>query len=188
MKGFKRSMCLFLAVLFIVLAVTYNDLVAIDEEVKELYSMIETQLQSRADRIPNMVEIAKGYAGHEEEVFTEIANARSKLNSAIESHDAEATMEANDELYSALSRLLLLKENYPELKANELFIGLMDELAEAENCISFARDNYNEKVTTYNKKVRSFPTSIFAGMAGFQPRDYFEADDGAHVAPSISFG
>lgn len=190
MKGFMSAICVILVIAIICggwFAGIYNGLVDIDAEVDEMYAKIETQLQRRMDLIPNLVETVKGYASHEEAVFTEIANARAKLAGSLERGDVEDISEASNALDSALSRLLVITENYPELKANEQFTALMDELAGTENRIAFARDNYNEKVTVYNKKVRSFPTSIFAGMAGFQPRDYFEADDSAHVAPNISF-
>lgn len=190
MKGCMSAICVLLVIAIIGglwFSGIYNGLVDIDVEVDEMYAKIETQLQRRMDLIPNLVETVKGYASHEEAVFTEIANARAKLAGSLERGDVEDISEASNALDSALSRLLVITENYPELKANEQFTALMDELAGTENRIAFARDNYNEKVTVYNRKVRNFPTSIFAGMMGFQLRDYFEADDGAHVAPNISF-
>lgn len=166
---------------------TRNSLVSLKEDVEMQQSQIETTLQRRSDLIPNLVATVKGYANHEEQVFTEIADARSKLAGSIESGDMESISEANNALDSALGRLLAISENYPDLKASEQFIALQDELAGTENRISVARQYYNEKVNTYNTAIQKFPTSMVAGMSGYYPMQYFEADEGAKEVPKVDF-
>ena len=166
---------------------TRNSLVSLKEEVEMQQSQIETTLQRRSDLIPNLVATVKGYANHEEEVFTEIADARSKLAGSIESGDMKSISEANNALDSALGRLLAISENYPDLKASEQFIALQDELAGTENRIAVARQHYNEKLNTYNTTVQRFPTSIVAGMSGYYPMQYFEADESAKKVPKVDF-
>lgn len=166
---------------------TRNSLVSLKEDVEMQQSQIETTLQRRSDLIPNLVETVKGYTTHEEEVFTEIADARAKLAGSIESGDIETISEANNALDSALGRLLAISENYPDLKASEQFIALQDELAGTENRIAVARQYYNEKVRTYNTTVQSFPASIVAGMSGYYPVEYFEADEEATEVPEVNF-
>lgn len=166
---------------------TRNSLVSLKEDVEMQQSQIETTLQRRSDLIPNLVATVKGYATHEEEVFTEIADARSKLAGSIESGDMESISEANNALDSALGRLLAISENYPDLKASEQFIALQDELAGTENRIAVARQYYNEKVKTYNTTVQKFPTSIVAGISGYYPMQYFEADESAKEVPEVNF-
>jgi len=166
---------------------TRNNLVTLEEEVNLQLSNVGTTLQRRSDLIPNLVETVKGYAKHEEQVFTEIADARSKLAGSISSGDIEAMNEANNALDSALSRLLVITENYPTLVASQQFISLQDELAGTENRITVARQYYNEAVNTYNKSIKKFPASIIAGMSGFEAADYFEVDEGAKDAPKVSF-
>lgn len=157
------------------------------EDVQNKASAIETQLQRRSDLIPNFVATVKGYAAHEEEVYTAIADARAKLSGAIEKDDMASVSEANSELDSALSRLLVVVENYPELKANENFIALQDELAGTENRIAKAREDYNDEVKSYNKKIKSFPNSIIANMGGFDEAVYFEAAEGTKAVPTVDF-
>lgn len=166
---------------------TRNSLVSLKEEVEMQQSQIETTLQRRSDLIPNLVATVKGYATHEKEVFTEIADARAKLSGSIESGNIESISEANNALDSALGRLLAISENYPELKASEQFIALQDELAGTENRISVARQYYNEKVKAYNTKVQSIPSSFIAGMSGYYPMQYFEADESAKKVPEVNF-
>lgn len=175
------------AVLVIWFISAQNSLVSLEEEVRLQYAQVESQLQRRSDLIPNLVETVKGYASHEEEVFTQIADARSKLAGSIKSGDIESIDEANNELDSALSRLLVITENYPELQANENFTALQDELAGTENRINIARENYNDTVAKYNKAIKMFPTSIIASMSGYEAADYFEADEDAKDAPVVSF-
>ena len=166
---------------------TRNSLMTLKEDVEMQQSQIETNLQRRSDLIPNLVATVKGYANHEEEVFTEIAEARSKLAGSIESGDIEAINEANNTLDSALGRLLAISEDYPDLQASEQFIALQDELAGTENRIAVARQYYNEAVRTYNTNVQRFPTSIVSGMSGYYPMPYFEADDNAYEVPEVNF-
>jgi len=189
----KKSTIRGIIILAIVLGIalwgigTRNALVTMEEEVKLEASQVETQLQRRSDLIPNFVETVKGYAAHEEEVYTAIADARAKLSGAIKENDVEAMNEANSELDSALSRLLVVVENYPELKANENFIALQDELAGTENRITIARQNYNEIVAKYNKELKKFPKNLIASLCNLEAADYFEASEGAEEAPTVKF-
>lgn len=166
---------------------TNNSLVRLQEDVRLASGQIETTLQRRSDLIPNLVSTVKGYATHEETVFTDIADARAALSGAISSGNIEDIQAANDGLSSALSRLLMLQENYPDLKADTQFTALMDELAGTENRINYARQEYNDMVSKYNARIRTFPTSIIAGMLGFTAEDYFEAAEGADKAPIVEF-
>ena len=166
---------------------TSNNLMTLREDVRMQQSQVETTLQRRSDLIPNLVNTVKGYATHEEEVFTEIADARSKLAGSIESGDIDSISESNNELDSALSRLLAITESYPDLKASEQFTSLQDELAGTENRINVARQHYNEKVMTYNTSVQRFPTSIIAGIFGYSPAEYFEASEEAQEVPEVNF-
>lgn len=163
---------------------TNNKLVDMQENVAEKQAQIETYLQRRADLIPNLVSTVKGYASHETEVYTALADARAKLNSAS---TAEEYTDANESFDSALSRLLVVVENYPELKANENFIYLQDELSGSESRISTARKDYNEAVAEYNKTIKKFPTRIFASLLGFEEAEYFEANDNAQNVPVVDF-
>ena len=173
--------------LFISFFSVRNGLIDLREDVEMQQSQIETTLQRRSDLIPNLVETVKGYAAHENEVFTSIAEARTKLAESINNGNLSSISEANASLDSALGRLIAIAEDYPELKSSEQFIALQDELAGTENRIAVARQYYNEKVKTYNTAVQRFPTSIVASMSGFYPMEYYEADDGAHEVPSVSF-
>ncbi|KHO61242.1 LemA family protein [Thermoanaerobacter sp. YS13] len=163
---------------------TYNQLVALDENVNSKWSQIDNQLQRRADLIPNLVETVKGYATHEKEIFDSVNKAREKLLSANTVADKAAF---NEELNTALGRLLAIAENYPNLKADANFRQLSDELAGTENRIAVARMDYNNAVQAYNTKIRSFPTSIIANMFGFKEREYFKADEAAKTVPKVDF-
>lgn len=164
---------------------SYNKFVSLEEDVSQSYAQVDNQLQRRMDLIPNLVESVKGYASHEREVIGEISDARAKLAGA---QGPEAQAEANDELSSALSRLLVVVENYPDLKANENFQQLMDELAGTENRIGRARQDYNETVSTYNRQVKRFPGRFIASIFGFDEKEYFRADEAASEPPKVNFG
>lgn len=162
----------------------YNSLVRLDEGVKSAWAQVENQLQRRYDLIPNYVETVKGYAKHEKEVFLKVTEARSKVGSAANIKDK---INANNELTSALSRLLLIVERYPDLKANQNFIRLQDELAGTENRIAVERRRYNEAVRIYNVKIRSFPTNLMAGVFGFTKAEFFKAPAAAKKVPKVKF-
>ena len=163
---------------------TYNSLVMLDEGVKAAWAQVENQLQRRYDLIPNYVETVKGFAKQEREVFIKVTEARSKVGGA---GSIPEKIEANNELSSALSRLLVVVERYPELKSDQNFIRLQDELAGTENRIAVERRRYNETVKIYNIKVRSFPANILAGMFGFEKASFFEVPEAAKAVPTVSF-
>ncbi|MBT2756217.1 LemA family protein [Mesobacillus foraminis] len=174
-----------IVVLGLMLMSSYNGFVNEEENVDQAYAQIENQLQRRLDLIPNLVNTVKGYASHEKEVIQSISDARARLAGA-RSPEEEAT--ANAELSSALSRLLVVVENYPNLKADTQFTQLMDELAGTENRISIARQDYNDRVSVYNKKVKRFPGALVAGITGFDEKEYFKADPRSQEAPNVDFG
>jgi LemA protein len=163
---------------------TYNSLVTMDESVKASWAQVENQLQRRYDLIPNLVETVKGYAAHEEGVFVKVTEARSKVAGAS---GIGNKIEANNELSSALSRLLVVVEQYPQLKANENFIRLQDELAGTENRIAVERRRYNETVNAFNIKIRSFPTNLIAGAFNFEKAAYFDVPAEKQEAPKVNF-
>lgn len=162
-----------------------NNLVSKNEAVKAAWSQVDIVLQRRADLIPNLVETVKGYAKQEQTVFGDIAKARSALLSAGSPQEKIA---ANGQLDGALGRLLLVVENYPQLKSNENFLRLQDELAGTENRIAVERKRYNDILQDYNTYVQQFPNNIFAGWAGFKPNPaYFTASEGSREAPKVNF-
>jgi LemA protein len=164
---------------------TRNTLVSKNEAVKSAWSQVDIVLQRRADLIPNLVETVKGYAQQEQTVFGDIAKARSALLSAGSPQEKIA---ANNQLDGAIGRLLLVVENYPQLKSNENFLRLQDELAGTENRIAVERKRYNDTLQDYNTYVQQFPQNIFAGWAGFKPNNaYFEASEGSRQAPRVNF-
>ncbi len=164
---------------------TRNTLVSKNEAVKAAWSQVDIVLQRRADLIPNLVETVKGYAQQEQTVFGDIAKARSALLSA---GSPQQKIAANNQLDGALGRLLLIVENYPNLKSNENFLRLQDELAGTENRISVERKRYNDTLQDYNTYVQQFPHNIFAGWAGFKPNDaYFTASEGSRQVPKVNF-
>src|SRR5947209_13844659 len=163
---------------------SYNKFVGQEEAVKAQWAQVQNQLQRRNDLIPNLVETVKGYATHEESVFKEIADSRSKLLGA---KSPEETIAAANQQTSALGRLLAVVENYPNLKANEQFNRLMDELAGTENRIAVERMRYNEKVQAYNTSRRQFPANLTAKMFGFKEYPFFQAPPDAKQAPKVNF-
>ena len=186
----KRTTTLFISLLVVILVVvgffvsSYNGIVVAEEAVDGQFAAVETQLQRRFDLIPNLVNATKGYMEHEKEVFTSIADSRAKLAGATTINEK---VEASNELEGALSRLLMITENYPELKADAQFTTLMDELAGTENRISVERNRYNETVKEFNSKIRKFPTSMVARLMEVEKRDYFEAQSGSDQAPNVEF-
>ncbi|MGE0102658.1 MAG: LemA family protein [Blastocatellales bacterium] len=173
---------------------SYNTLVTKRNDVDKQWSQVENQMQRRADLIPNIVGTVKGIAGQEKEVFTRIAEARSRLLSAT---TPEAKIDADNQLSQAMrdggllgtgGRFLMITEQYPQLKSNENFMRLQDELAGTENRMAVARRDYNESVTDYNTTKQKFPTVLIAGLMGFQDKPLFKADEGAKTAPKVDFG
>jgi LemA protein len=162
----------------------YNGLVSGDEGVKAAWAQVENQLQRRFDLIPNLVETVKGYAAHEQGTLQAVTEARARVGGASTINDK---IQANQELGSALARLLVVVEQYPNLKADQSFIRLQDELAGTENRIAVERRRYNEVAQAYNVRVRSFPTVLLAGVFGFERAKLFEATAGADQAPKVSF-
>jgi len=162
----------------------YNGMVRQNEQIDSAWAQVKVVLQRRADLIPNLVETVKGYAAHEKEIFENVAEARSRLAGAASPAEAAT---ANAGLSSALGRLLAIAENYPNLKANENFIRLQDELAGSENRVAVERRTYNESVRAYNAYIKTFPNNFIAGMFSFKEREYFEADEAAKEVPKVKF-
>lgn len=162
----------------------YNQLVELEETVDARWAQVENQLQRRADLIPNLVNTVRGYAAHEEQVFADVADARSRLLGAS---TPEAQMEANAGLDSALGRLLAISEAYPQLKADTSFIRLQDELAGTENRIATERMRFNEAVQNWNTTIRRFPTNLVANMMGRETKPFFEASPSAQEVPQVQF-
>lgn len=186
-SGSKIAVWVILAILVILVVVgvsQYNSLVGINENVENQRANIDTMLQRRVDLIPNLVNTVKGYAEHEKEVIENVSNARAKLAGAT---GMEEKADADNQLSGALSRLLMVVENYPDLKANQQFIALSDELAGTENRIAVARKDYNDSVKVYNQKIRRFPSNIFANLLGFEKAEYFQAVEGAQQVPEVNF-
>jgi LemA protein len=194
--SFQRS---FLFLIFLISITTfygcgYNTLVEMQEGVNSAWSQVENQYQRRADLIPNLVNTVKGYAAHEQEVFTSVTDARSRVGQVqLSAEDLEDPVkfqqfqEAQQQLSGALSRLLAVVENYPQLKANENFLQLQSQLEGTENRIAVERRRFNEAVQQYNTKIRSFPTLITAKIFGFSEKQYFTAREGSDVVPDVKF-
>ena len=163
---------------------SYNTFVSQEETIKTQWAQVENQLQRRNDLIPNLVETAKGFAQQERDVFGQIAESRAKLAGA---QTPEQRMAAANEQSTALSRLLVVVENYPDLKSNQTFARLMDELAGTENRLAVERMRYNEAVQAYNTQRRSFPSNITAGMFGFKEHPLFQAPEAAKELPKVDF-
>src|SRR3954463_7010406 len=163
---------------------SYNKFVSQEEAIKAQWAQVQNQLQRRNDLIPNLVETVKGYAQHEESVYKDIADARAKLLAA---KSPEETIQAANQQTSALGRLLAVVENYPQLKANEQFNRLMDELSGTENRIAVERMRYNQAIQEYNTSRRKFPANVTAKMFGFKEYPYFEAPASAQAPPKVDF-
>ena len=163
---------------------TYNKLQVKDEDVNQAWAQVENTMQRRADLIPNLVETVKGYAKHEEDVFTKVTEARSAVKAASTPKEYAA---ANAQMDEAVKNINVVAEAYPELKANSNFANLQAELAGTENRIAVERKRYNEAVADFNKSVKRFPTNIVAKMLGFSQREYFQAAPGAEKVPEVKF-
>ncbi|HYS69740.1 MAG TPA: LemA family protein [Gemmatimonadaceae bacterium] len=166
----------------------YNQIQQKDEQAAQAKQQISVQLQRRADLVPNLVNTVKGYAQHEEAVFTQVAQARTGLTGAIQTGDPQQMATANAQLSGALGRLLAISEAYPQLKADQGFLRLQDELAGTENRIATSRNDYNEAVKDYNAYIRQFPQAITAKVTGAKPRTYYETAPGSETAPTVDFG
>ncbi|MCQ2378063.1 MAG: LemA family protein [Victivallaceae bacterium] len=188
----KKSFWIWIVVILLIVAAVFvistrNDLIAQDEAVGEQWGQIDAQLQRRNDLIPNLVASVKGYAAHEKEIFSSVANARSSLLAA---KTPEEKAEASAQVSASLGRLLAIAENYPDLKADGSFHRLMDELAGTENRIAVARTRYNQSVKEYNRAIRQFPGSLFASGMGLEKRGYFNPPAGhqaVETAPEVKF-
>ena len=186
----KKSLIVVLCIVAVIVLLvvscigSYNSLVSEREKIDNMLANIDTQLQRRNDLIPNLVNTVKGYTEHESEVLNDISDARAKLAGANTMAEKST---ADTELSSALSRLLVVVENYPDLKADTQFTTLTDELAGTENRIAVARKDYNDAAQIYNASIKKFPKVIFANMFGFEKADYFQAADGSENAPIVNF-
>lgn len=171
----------------------YNNMVTLREQVNRDWSNVENVYQRRADLIPNLVNTVKGYAAHEQETFQNVVEARAKATSItidaanMTDEDLKRFQAAQGQISSALSRLIAVAENYPDLKANQNFLELQSQLEGTENRIAVERRKFNETATTYNTTIKQFPTVIFAGWFGFKERPYFEAQEGSETVPEVQF-
>lgn len=186
----KKGSTVLLAIIAVIIVISlalggiYNSIVALEENVNSEFSNVSVMLERRADLIPNLVSTVKGYASHEQAAIDSVTKARENL---LQAKTIEEKGEANNELTSALNALMVIVENYPDLKANQNFIQLNDELAGTENRIATARRDYNDAVKTYNSKVKKFPTNLIAGMFGFSEKDYFEVEPSKTEVPKVEF-
>lgn len=201
MKKLSKGLVALIIVIICVLGIfsfyknNYNALVSMDEDVSASWAEVQNQYQRRLDLIPNLVSTVKGYAKHESDVFTQVSEARSKAGGQINVsdeilNDPEAFaryQQIQDNLGASLQRLLMVTEQYPELKADQNFLALQDQLEGTENRITVARNRFNDSAKTYNKIVRQFPTNIIANMSGFESRPYFSASAEAQSAPKVEF-
>lgn len=201
MKKFSKGLIALIIVLVCVLGIfgfyknTYNSLVTQDESVSATWAEVQNQYQRRLDLIPNLVATVKGYAKHESDVFTQVSEARSKAGGQINISDEVLSdpdafaryQQVQDNLGSSLQRLLMVTEQYPELKADQQFLALQDQLEGTENRITIARQRYNDAAKNYNITIRRFPTNIIANMSGFEKKVYFAASNEAQSAPKVEF-
>lgn len=185
-KGTKIAIGVIAAILIIAIPFisSYNSLITEESNVDAAWAQVDTQLQRRNDLVPNLVNSVQGAMDQEQAVFGAIADARAQLNNA---GTVEEEIDANNELTAALSNLLVIVEDYPELTSNDNVTALIDELAGTENRIATERRRYNESVQSYNNRVRRFPGSIIASLTGFEQKPYFEAVEGADTAPEVDF-
>lgn len=201
MKKFSKGLIALIIVLVCVFAIfgfyknTYNSLVTQDESVSATWAEVQNQYQRRLDLIPNLVATVKGYAKHESDVFTQVSEARSKAGGQINISDEVLSdpeafaryQQVQDNLGSSLQRLLMVTEQYPELKADQQFLALQDQLEGTENRITVARQRYNDAAKNYNIAIRRFPTNIIANISGFEKKVYFAASNEAQSAPKVEF-
>ena len=185
----KGSIILIVIVAILVIVIgglvsSYNNLVSLEEKVDKAYADIDVQLERRADLIPNLVNTVKGYVEHEENIIKNITDARQNL---INANTVEEKSKANNDLSNAINALMVIVENYPDLKANENFINLSDELAGTENRIANARVEYNDAVEEYNAARKRFPVVLIANMFGFEEKAYFEVDESKTEVPEVEF-
>ena len=186
----KKSTIVIIVVVVILIAIiaglvsSYNGVVSLSEEVDNKFATIDTMLQRRADLIPNLVNTVKGYTNQEQAVIDSVTDARAKLAGA---NSVGEKANADQELTSALNNLLVVVENYPDLKSSQNFINLSDELAGTENRIATARKDYNDAVKKYNTKIKRFPTNIVSGMFGHGEKEYFQASEGSEEVPTVDF-
>lgn len=185
MKGFLIGLAVVVVVVGLAFVSVYNNIVSLHETITAKWAQVDNQIQRRADLIPNLVSTVKGYAAHEMTVFEDVAKARSQWAGA---KNIEEKVAAAATIDSALSRLIAVAENYPQLKADQTFLKLMDELAGAENRIAVERMRYNEAVQNFNITVRRFPGNIVAGIFGYRPAtEYFRAEEKAMAVPEVEF-
>ena len=186
----KKSTIVIIVVVVILVAIiaglvsNYNGVVSLSEEVDNKFATIDTMLQRRADLIPNLLNTVKGYTNQEQAVIDSVTDARAKLAGA---NSVGEKANADQELSTALSNLLVVVENYPDLKSSQNFINLSDELAGTENRIATARKDYNDAVKEYNTKIKRFPTNIVSGMFGYGEKEYFQASEGSEEVPTVDF-
>lgn len=189
MKRFYQQPFCLLATLFLCFSLLsgcgYNQIQTMDEEINNKWAQVESQLQRRSDLIPNLVKVVQSYARHERGVFSDIADARARMSGAIQSNDPTRVAQAEAGFNSALSRLLAIAENYPQLKADQQYIRLMDELAGTENRIAVARMDYNNAVRDYNAYIRRFPTNLTAMVIQAKPHPYYNPPEESQRAPQI---
>lgn len=183
-----RRLWLAVPLLFAIAGCGYNRIQQLDEQANGAQGQIEVQLQRRADLIPNLVNTVKGYAQHESDVFTQVAQARAGVLGAVQTHDPQQMANANAQMTGALGRLIAVAEAYPQLKADQQFTRLMDELSGTENRIAVARGDYNAAAQEYNAYIRQFPQALTAKVTGAKPRNYFDVTNpAAREAPTVDF-
>lgn len=193
MNKLKYTVLIAILGVFTLSSCGYNSMVNKQEAVTAQWGQVQNAYQRRADLIPNLVSTVKGYASHEQETFTTVVDARARATQVnvnpeeLTEEGIQQFQEAQGQLSSALGKLLMIRENYPELKANQNFLALQDELAGTENRIAVERNRFNENARDYNQYIRRFPHVIYAGMFGFKKKGYFEADAGSQTAPVVDF-